>query len=73
MKLFWNSLGAVGAVAIFFLWLGMLRFWIRVDPSNKWTKRLSLVVPVLGFWYGACLYYFAVYLAQMLRKERQPA
>ncbi len=70
MRLVWDILGAVGAVAVFFLWIGMLRYWIRIDRSKKWIRRLSFVVLLLGFWYGACLYCFAVYTPQVLRKER---
>ncbi len=71
MKLAWNVAGGIGAIAVFFLWIGMLRYLIRIDQSNKWIRRLSLVILVLGFWYGACLYCFALYIPQVLRRERQ--
>jgi hypothetical protein len=69
MKLALDGSGGLGAVAIFFLWLGMLRYWIRIDGSKKWLHRLSLVLLVAGFWYGACFYYFAVYLPQSFQKN----
>jgi hypothetical protein len=69
-KLMWNVVGIAGTVAVFFLWLGMWRFWVRLDGSNGITKRVWFLVLLLGFWYGACLYYYFVYLPQVLRKNR---
>lgn len=75
---FWARLslsffGVVGTIALFFVWIGMLKYWIRIDQSGKWSRRLSLAVLTLGLWWGACLYCWAVYLPQVLRKEPQRA
>jgi len=59
----------LGLLGLFFLWCGMWRFWIRIDRSPKWLKYLSFVILLVGFWYGACAYYFLFYLPQVLRKE----
>jgi hypothetical protein len=65
-----TTLVIAGIVAIFFLWIGMWRYWVRIDESKAWMKKLSFVVLLLGFWYGSCVYCLAVYLPQVLRKER---
>ncbi len=69
-KLSLDLVGMVGVFSSLFLWLGMLRYWIQIDGSPKWAKRLTLVVMVLGLWYGACLYFFIVYFPQVFRKAR---
>ena len=55
-------------LALFFIWGGMLRYWSHLDRSGKWMKRLWLAVLVLGVWWGACLYYYVVYLPQVQRR-----
>jgi hypothetical protein len=69
MRLCASLFGIVATVALFFLWGGMLRYWIRIDQVGKWSKRLSLTVLVLGLWWGACLYCYVVYIPQVLRKK----
>jgi len=59
----------LGLLGLVFLWLGMWRFWVRMDRSSKWMKRLSFGILLFGFWYGACAYYWLFYLPQVLRKE----
>ena len=61
MRLLSTLVGVTGPVAVFFLWLGMWRYWARLDNSTVGTKRLWFVVLLLTFWCGSCLYYFAVY------------
>ena len=51
----------VGTVATFFLWLGMWRYWVRLDDSPRMAKRVWFVVLLFGFWWGSCLYYLCVY------------
>lgn len=63
-------LGVVGPVAIFCLWLGMWIYWVRLDDSSQWPKRVWFLVLLFGFWYGSVLYYFVVYLQQMTRRGR---
>jgi succinate dehydrogenase hydrophobic anchor subunit len=55
-------LGIVGALSIFFVWMGMWRYWVRIDRSKPALKRLSFVVLLVGFWYGAILYFIYQYL-----------
>jgi hypothetical protein len=69
-RLPWGILGIVGAVAIFFLWIGMWRYWARLDRSNLWIKRASFVVLLFGFWYGAIIYCALVYFPQVRRNWR---
>jgi uncharacterized membrane protein len=56
-----------GTLALFFLWLGMWRYWARLDCSTRMTKRLWFGVLLFGFWYGSCLYYFLLYRPQVRR------
>ena len=69
-RLPWGILGILGPIALFFLWLGMWRYWVRVDDGAVWTKRIWFVVLLVGFWWGSCLYCFAVYVPQVLRRRR---
>src|SRR5580700_3211968 len=41
---FWTRLplgllGVFGPLALFFLWIGMWTYWVRIDDSNRWAKR----------------------------------
>lgn len=54
--------GAVAACSVFFLWGGMLRYWIECDPSSKAVRRLWFLVLIIGVWYGAILYFLLGYL-----------
>src|SRR6266849_7564276 len=54
-RLPWAILGVLGPVALFFLWLGMWRYWVRIDCSNPWAKRMWFIVLLIGFWWGSCL------------------
>lgn len=55
-------LGVFGTLSVFFLWAGMWRYWMRIDASTRGSKRLWFCVLLLGFWYGAILYFFFKYL-----------
>jgi uncharacterized BrkB/YihY/UPF0761 family membrane protein len=70
-RLPWGILGILGPIALFFLWIGMWLYWVRVDNSSPWKKRLSFVVLLAGFWWGSCIYYLAVYLPQAMRRSRE--
>lgn len=59
----------LGTVAAFFLWLGMLRYWVRLDDSRVWAKRAWFLVLLLGFPYGSFLYYFCVFLPRVIRRR----
>jgi hypothetical protein len=43
-RLPWGILGILGPIALFFLWFGMWRYWVRIDRSVAWAKRLWFVV-----------------------------
>jgi hypothetical protein len=72
-RLPWGILGVVGPVGLFFLWLGMWRYWVRLDDSRRWVKQVWFVVLLIGFWWGSVLYFFLVYLPRMIRRERAAA
>jgi hypothetical protein len=72
-RLPWGILGVVGPVGLFFLWLGMWRYWVRLDDSGRWVKQVWFVVLLIGFWWGSVLYFFLVYLPRMIRRERAAA
>ena len=71
-NVFWGIVGVGGAFSVLFLWLGMWRYWARLDASSgKWIKRFWFLVMLAGFWYGSCLYCWCVYLPQVIRSGRQ--
>ncbi len=71
LELFWGTIGVLGAPATLFLWIGMWRYWARLDRSSRWAKRLWFTVLLIGFWYGSVLYCYLVYLPQIRGKARQ--
>jgi len=58
----WGVLGVAGAIGTFFIWGGMWAYWTRCDSSRRTVKRIWFMVLLLGFWYGAVLYYLFKYL-----------
>src|SRR3954451_15693035 len=70
---FWGLLGVFGSLSIFFLWLGMWRYWAKVDTSSGWAKRIWFLVMLIGFWYGSCLYCWCVYLPKVIKRGAVPA
>ena len=72
-RLPWGILGIVGPFGMFFLWLGMWRYWVRIDNSSAWLKRIWFVILVIGFWWGSVFYYFLAYLPQMIRLRKSEA
>lgn len=69
-ELGWGIVGALGAPATLFLWVGMWRYWARLDRSGKWTRRLWFVVLLFGFWYGSVVYCYFAFLPQVWRTRR---
>ena len=65
MRIVGGVLGVIGPIAIFFLWLGMWRYWMRLDKSKGLTRRIWFVILLIGFFYGSVLYYFCVYRSQV--------
>jgi len=72
-RLPWGILGVLGPIALFFLWFGMWRYWVRIDNSKVWIKRIWFLVLLVGFWWGSCLYCFFVYLPQVFRRAKVEA
>jgi uncharacterized BrkB/YihY/UPF0761 family membrane protein len=70
MRLPWGILGVRGTIALFFLWLGMWRYWLRIDDSRAWVKRIWFLILLIGFCWGSFLYFFSVYLPQAIRRGR---
>jgi len=66
-RLAWAIVGMV-AISMAFLWLGMWRYWVRLDNSGVFTKRIWFVILLFGLCYESCLYYFFVYCPQIARK-----
>ena len=73
INVFWGVVGVVGAFSIFFLGMGMWRYWARVDASRKLAKRFWFLVMLVGFWYGSCLYCWCLYLPCVMRLYRNAA
>ena len=69
-RLPWGILGIVGPFGMFFLWLGMWRYWVRIDKSRPRMKRIWFGVLLFGFWWGSVLYYFLAYFPQVNRRRR---
>src|SRR5579864_8049089 len=69
-RLPWGIFGILGPFGIGFIWFGMWRYWVRLDNSNVKVKRAWFVALLVGFWYASCLYYFFVYIPQVVRKRR---
>jgi hypothetical protein len=68
---FWQRLplgieGILAPISIFFLWIGMGRYWIKLDNSTKLAKVVSFILLLFGMFYGTVLYYFFVYRPQVV-------
>jgi hypothetical protein len=63
--------GGLMAVGTLFLWLGMWRYWVRIDRSRPWMKRIGFFLLLIGFWYGSVIYYALFYIPQFVRRGRQ--
>jgi uncharacterized membrane protein len=64
--------GVVGALSVFFLWSGMWRYWMQCDASTRGVKRAWFLVLLIGFWYGAILYYLLAYLPRKRKGKIAP-
>ncbi|SRR6266568_1988453 len=62
VRLFFGILGVLGTLGAFFLWGGMWRYWMNIDSSSGWLRRVWFAVLLFGVWYGAILYFLVVYL-----------
>lgn len=64
-KLLWGVEGVLGTLSIFFLWIGMWRYWLRLDSSTGVLKATSYFLLLFGVWFGAVPYCFFVYRPQV--------
>jgi hypothetical protein len=58
--------GILGPISIFFVWIGMWRYWIRLDNSSKFAKTASFFLLLFGMFYGSVIYYFLIYRPQVM-------
>lgn len=65
----WGLLGIVGTLGTFFIWGGMWAYWTQCDMSRPRIKRVWFLVLLVGFWYGAILYYLLKYLPNELGRK----
>lgn len=65
----WALGGVLAGFGIFFVWGGMWRYWIARDPSPRRARRVWFLILFVGIWYGAILYYLAVYLPTIGRNR----
>lgn len=63
--------GIGGTISIFYVWIGMWKYWARLDESGRWSKRFWFAVMLIGFWYGSCLYCWCAYLPQVIRSDQR--
>jgi membrane-bound metal-dependent hydrolase YbcI (DUF457 family) len=60
-----GCLGFVGSFAGMIIFFGMLAYLLKCDRSPRIWKTLWLIVFLLGWCFGASLYFFAVYRRQV--------
>jgi magnesium-transporting ATPase (P-type) len=53
------------------LFLGMFRYWFRLDTSPKSRRSMWFWILLLGTVLGACLYYIFVYCTQVREREEE--
>jgi hypothetical protein len=68
-----TALGFLVPIGVLFLFIGMWWYWVRLDKSRAWQKKVWFVILLFGFWWGSFLYYFIVYLPQVLRTKKVEA
>lgn len=66
-----NVLGGIAAIAILSLYWCMWAYWTRIDDSTPAAKRVWFAILLVGVVWGSALYYFSVYLPQVLRRRRR--
>jgi hypothetical protein len=62
--------GASAAFGAFSLLAGMWTFWITCDDAPKKFRALWFFVLLIGFLYGAVLYYLFAYLPSLRKRVR---
>jgi hypothetical protein len=65
--------GAVGALGIAALFVGMGFFWFKCDISPRLSRAVRFVLLLLGWAYGSQIAYYAlVYLPAVIKRLRNP-
>jgi hypothetical protein len=67
-NLFLAVAGVLSVASIVFLWGGMWSYWLKCDDSKRILRKITFVFLLLGFWYGAIVYYLVVYLPAVRRE-----
>jgi len=70
LRILITVIGMGATVGLFFIWLGMWFYWVRLDGSAAWQKALWFFVLLAGFCLGSTLYFLFVYLPQMMRRAK---
>ena len=66
-----DVVGGIAAIEILSLYWCMWAYWTRIDDSRRSVKRLWFAILLIGVIWGSALYYFSVYLPQVLRRRRR--
>ncbi|HEX3320171.1 MAG TPA: PLDc N-terminal domain-containing protein [Terriglobales bacterium] len=61
LQYFVGIIGAVGSVAVIYLWVGMFWHWLKADSYSQKSKIVWFIVLLIGNWVGAIAYYLFVY------------
>jgi hypothetical protein len=61
-------LAMAGTVGWFHIWLGMWRYWVRLDKSSPFVRRVWFMLLLLGWSWASSFYYFLVYVPQVRSK-----
>ena len=70
LRILITVIGMGATVGLFFIWLGIWFYWVRLDGSEAWQKALWFFVLLAGFCLGSTLYFLFVYLPQMMRRAK---
>ena len=66
-----SACGALAAFGSFSLLAAMWVFWIVCDHSTRRIRVISFFVLLVGFFYGAVVYYTVAYLPAVLRQRKR--
>jgi len=71
MKVVGAILGVLGSLGCFWIWIGMLWYWVRLYESSIIREVISLALMILGGPFGATLFYFVVYRSRVKLMQQQ--
>lgn len=67
-RVLWGVVGISGSISLFFLWIGMWRFWVQADNSTVAARKVWFIILLAGVWWASCLYCYLVYWPQVRKK-----